>query len=170
MPALGGVSERRDRRVGVASLQIVDAGAQRLLGSVKFFGIFSDGSDVDPSNAKAGANPSVIDPMIAKAKRRRNDALSTATSAHATTRIRSRPPSGRAAVPSKALATRTTSVINRFQTASRLWRNRGAFQPESRLARVASELLRKSNNLALRAPLQTRSSRSRAPVSLTSRA
>ena len=32
------------------------------------------------------------------------------------------------------------------ETASRLWRNRGALQPESRLAKVASGMLRKSNN------------------------
>src|SRR5580658_4254446 len=50
--------------------------------------------------------------------------------------------------PLVALATRTTFVINAFETASRLWRNRGAFQPESRLARLGDKLLRKSNNMA----------------------
>src|SRR5271163_1822720 len=72
--------------------------------------------------------------------------------------------------PLTALATRTTFVINEFETAGRLWRNRGAFQPESRLARLAEELLRKSNIMAPLPWLQTRSRRSRAALSLTSRA
>src|SRR5271166_5394235 len=63
-----------------------------------------------------------------------------------------------------ALATRTTFVINALETASRLWRNRGAFQPESRFARLAAELLPKSNNMAPRQCIQTSFRRSRAAL------
>src|SRR5271156_5650753 len=64
--------------------------------------------------------------------------------------------------PLTAPATRTTFVINAFETAGRLWRNRGAFQPESRFARIAGELLLKSNIMAPGPCLQPPSGRLRA--------
>src|SRR5579863_9275739 len=140
------------------------------LGSEKFLGILSEGSDVEPSNAKAGPNPSVIDPMIAKARRRRTAVLSTVTPADAATRIPI--PSRHPAASRSFHGARDTDDLRHlyFQGAGGLWRNRGAFRPESRLARVASKMLLKSNILARPRPPQARSSRSRAPVSLTSRA
>ena len=87
LPAVRGIGQRRGRRIGVASFQVVEAGAQSLIGIGEVLRDLLRGSDVEPSKAGPGANPSVMDPMIAKAKRRRNGAFSTGTSAHATTRI-----------------------------------------------------------------------------------
>src|SRR5579872_3679951 len=68
--------------------------------------------------------------------------------------FRSRPAIRPRRGPLTALATRTTFVINELQTAGRLWRNRGAFRPESRLVEVAAEMLRKSNNFAVRGAIK----------------
>ena len=138
---------------------------------MKFFGIFSDGLEVVPSKPKAGANPSVKDPMTANAKRRRNGALSTRTSAHATTRISI--PSCHPAASRSFRGARDTDDF-RHQSIVKLRAVYGAIAAHSsRNSRLRKSCIRdvaQKQQFGSSSAAQTRSRRSRAPVSLTSRA